>query len=108
MPVALIVQLHVPLTVKNPFISRDIIAYARACLHILGHAGTHSIFHLCFTAGLYGALDSSGPSSVARLHCKTRVYVCRFACGHIPHIYERIRKHFKLNWQDVLKLFKIY
>ena len=29
--------------VINPFVSRDIIAHARACLHIVGHGGTHSI-----------------------------------------------------------------
>ena len=33
----------VPLTVKNPFISRDIFAHARTRLHTAGHGGTHSI-----------------------------------------------------------------
>ena len=34
----------VPLTVKNPFISRDIFAHARARLHIVDHGGKYSIF----------------------------------------------------------------
>ena len=60
----------VPLTVKNPFISRDIFAHARARLHIADHGGTYSIFTSVCTAEVWAHSFPVKPQILKIEHCE--------------------------------------